>query len=197
MSLIKTSALMYLINSICHTPILSLPTSYYLQKCPLIKPFFSGKSPSSLDNAAKLAWRLLRELLTNGKALENLWKSFREIWRNLWRNQICSRGDQSPVTQKVQLASIFFLGLQAYSFNFRSCTLSLEERLFWTFPADIQEALWTALPFFFWDFFAKKCNTCDHLNCYNLPLNMHQVFDLSKRHLPNISCCFIYHLICL
>ena len=32
----------------------------------------SGKSPSSLDNAAKLAWRLLRELLTNGKALENL-----------------------------------------------------------------------------------------------------------------------------
>merc|ERR1712066_770827 len=33
---------------------------------------FRGKSPSSLDNAAKLAWRLLRELLTNGKALENL-----------------------------------------------------------------------------------------------------------------------------
>ena len=131
-----------------HTPILSRPTSYK-QKCPRIKTFFSGKSPSSLDNAAKLAWRLLRELLTNGKALENLWKSFREIWRNLWRNQICSRGDQSPVTQKVQLASIFFLGLQAYSFDFRSCTLSLKERLFWRFPADIQEALWNSFPFFF------------------------------------------------
>jgi len=33
---------------------------------------FRAKSPSSLDNAAKLAWRLLRELLTNSKALENL-----------------------------------------------------------------------------------------------------------------------------
>ena len=195
MSLIKTSALMYLINSICHTPILSLPTSYYLQKCPLIKPFFSGKSPSSLDNAAKLAWRLLRELLTNGKALENLWKSFREIWRNLWRNQICSRGDQSPVTQKVQLASIFFLGLQAYSFDFRSCTLSLEEflKVSCGYPGSSRKYL----NLLFWHFFARKCNTCDHLNCYNLPLNMHQVFDLSKRHLPNISCCFIYHLICL
>ena len=195
MSLIKTSALIYLINSICHTPILSLPTSYYLQKCPLIKPFFSGKSPSSLDNAAKLAWRLLRELLTNGKALENLWKSFREIWRNLWRNQICSRGDQSPVTQKVQLASIFFLGLQAYSFDFRSCTLSLEEflKVSCGYPGSSRKYL----NLLFWHFFARKCNTCDHLNCYNLPLNMHQVFDLSKRHLPNISCCFIYHLICL
>jgi len=33
---------------------------------------FRGKSSSALDNAAKLAWRLMRELLTNAKALENL-----------------------------------------------------------------------------------------------------------------------------
>merc|ERR1711950_62848 len=33
---------------------------------------FRGKSPSSLDNAAKQTWRLIRELLTNTKALENL-----------------------------------------------------------------------------------------------------------------------------
>jgi len=33
---------------------------------------FRGKTPASLDNAAKLAWRLIRELLTNSKALENL-----------------------------------------------------------------------------------------------------------------------------
>lgn len=33
---------------------------------------FRGKSTSALDNAAKLAWRLMRELLTNSKALENL-----------------------------------------------------------------------------------------------------------------------------
>jgi len=33
---------------------------------------FRGKSPSSLDNAAKQTWRLIRELLTNSKALENM-----------------------------------------------------------------------------------------------------------------------------
>merc|ERR1712183_298585 len=33
---------------------------------------FRGKSPSSLDNAAKLTWGLLRELLTNSSALESL-----------------------------------------------------------------------------------------------------------------------------
>jgi len=33
---------------------------------------FRNKSPSLLDNAAKLSWRLLRELLTNSSALENL-----------------------------------------------------------------------------------------------------------------------------
>ncbi len=33
---------------------------------------FRGKSSSALDTAAKLTWRLLRELLTNTKALENL-----------------------------------------------------------------------------------------------------------------------------
>jgi len=33
---------------------------------------FKGKSPTALDNASKLCWRLTRELLTNSKALENL-----------------------------------------------------------------------------------------------------------------------------
>jgi len=33
---------------------------------------FRGKSPASLDNAAKQTWRLIRELLTNTKALENM-----------------------------------------------------------------------------------------------------------------------------
>lgn len=33
---------------------------------------FRGKSPSALENAAKQAWRLLRELLTNSRALEKL-----------------------------------------------------------------------------------------------------------------------------
>merc|ERR1712241_1434432 len=33
---------------------------------------FRGKSPSSLDSAAKLTWGLLRELLTNSSALESL-----------------------------------------------------------------------------------------------------------------------------
>ena len=31
-----------------------------------------GKTPASLDSAAKLAWRLLRELVTNSAALETL-----------------------------------------------------------------------------------------------------------------------------
>ena len=74
-----------------------------------------GKSPSSLDNAAKLAWRLLRELLTNGKALENLWNiqeictNPQEIWKNLWRNQICLEMTKAQWPQKVQLASIFYI----------------------------------------------------------------------------------------
>merc|ERR1711892_148248 len=33
---------------------------------------FRGKSTSELDNASKLSWRLVRELLTNSKALESL-----------------------------------------------------------------------------------------------------------------------------
>ena len=33
---------------------------------------FRGKSPAALDNAAKLTWGLLRELLTNSSALESL-----------------------------------------------------------------------------------------------------------------------------
>jgi hypothetical protein len=33
---------------------------------------FRGKSPSALENAAKQSWRLLRELLTNSRALEKL-----------------------------------------------------------------------------------------------------------------------------
>ena len=90
-----------------------------------------GKSPSSLDNAAKLAWRLLRELLTNGKALENLWKikkictNPQEIWKNLWRNQICLEMTKAQWPQK-SAVSIDFLHilLQAYSTDFRSCTFS-------------------------------------------------------------------------
>lgn len=33
---------------------------------------FKGKSPSALENAAKQAWRLTRELLTNTRSLEKL-----------------------------------------------------------------------------------------------------------------------------
>jgi len=33
---------------------------------------FRGKSASSMDNAAKQAWRILRELLTNSRSLEKL-----------------------------------------------------------------------------------------------------------------------------
>lgn len=33
---------------------------------------FRGKSTSSMDNAAKQAWRILRELLTNSRSLEKL-----------------------------------------------------------------------------------------------------------------------------
>ena len=35
---------------------------------------FKGKSPSAMENASKQVWRLLRELLTNTRALEKLWK---------------------------------------------------------------------------------------------------------------------------
>lgn len=37
---------------------------------------FKGKAPSSMDNAAKQVWRILRELLTNPKSLEKLWPSY-------------------------------------------------------------------------------------------------------------------------
>ena len=151
---------------------------------------------------ALLAWQRCKTCLEASEGVAYQWQSSRKSLKifsknleNLWRNQIYSRGDQSPVTQKVQLASIFFLGLQAYSFDFRSCTLSLEE--FLKVSCGYPGSSMKCLALLFWHFFARKCNTCDHLNCYNLPLNMHQVFDLSKRHLPNISCCFIYHLICL
>ena len=33
---------------------------------------FKGKSPSAMENASKQVWRLLRELLTNTRALEKL-----------------------------------------------------------------------------------------------------------------------------
>jgi len=56
--------------------ILQLISCLQCRKCPhYFLPsvdLFRGKSASSLDTAAKLAWRLLRELLTNTKALESL-----------------------------------------------------------------------------------------------------------------------------
>ena len=188
-------------QSHCHfvaVTILSFPISCK-QGWPLIKTFFNivyfqANLPPRLTTPQNLLggfWGSCLPMAKLSKISENLFDNL----ENLWRNQIYSRGDQSPVTQKVQLASIFFLGLQAYSFDFRSCTLSLEEflKVSCGYPGSSRKYL----NLLFWHFFARKCNTCDHLNCYNLPLNMHQVFDLSKRHLPNISCCFIYHLICL
>merc|ERR1712241_917538 len=56
--------------------IMQLISCLQCRKCPhYFLPsvdLFRGKSPSSLDNAAKLTWGLLRELLTNSSALESL-----------------------------------------------------------------------------------------------------------------------------
>jgi len=56
--------------------IMQLISCLQCRKCPhFFLPnvdLFRGKTPASLDNAAKLAWRLMRELLTNSMALENL-----------------------------------------------------------------------------------------------------------------------------
>ena len=42
--------------------------NYFLQNVNLLR----GKSPASLDTAAKSTWRLFRELITNPEALESL-----------------------------------------------------------------------------------------------------------------------------
>merc|ERR1712106_482201 len=56
--------------------IMQLISCLQCRKCPhFFLPnvdLFRGKTPASLANAAKLAWRLMRELLTNSMALENL-----------------------------------------------------------------------------------------------------------------------------
>merc|ERR1719215_2471160 len=56
--------------------ILQLISCLQCRKCPhYFLPsvdLFRGKSSSALETAAKLSWRLMRELLTNTKALETL-----------------------------------------------------------------------------------------------------------------------------
>lgn len=56
--------------------LLQLISCLQCRKCPHYflpsMDLFKGKSPSALDNASKLCWRLTRELLTNSAALESL-----------------------------------------------------------------------------------------------------------------------------
>ena len=205
LSLIKVSALIWsiLITAIVKAiVILSLsPSCLFLFPISRDGPFtffkivsFQANRPPRLTTLQNLLggfWGSCLPMAKLSKISENL---FEKSGKSLEKSNLFPRWPK-PSDPKVQLASIFFLGLQAYSFDFRSCTLSLEEflRVSCGYPGSSRKYL----NLLFWHFFARKCNTCDHLNCYNLPLNMHQVFDLSKRHLPNISCCFIYHLICL
>merc|ERR1712037_1092877 len=84
------------------------------------------------------------------------------------------RRPKSPVTQKVQLASVFYLILQLLirptlevaPFQGEPFSKACYSQSFFEFPL-------------FWMFLilAKKCNPCDHLICYNLPRNMQETLN--------------------
>ena len=132
------------------------------------------------------------------KISENLPRNLHTYFKRSGEIKFIQRWPKSPVTQKVQLACVFYLILQAYSTDFRSCTFSRGG-----FSKDCLKILSKLFEkpfpsFLMFLILAKKCNPCDHLICYNnLPLNMHEILDHTFGDWSDVLSCFIYHLICL
>merc|ERR1711990_612934 len=78
------------------------------------------KTRLEASQRASHQWQSPRKSL---KIFPGICTNLQEIWRNLWRNQICPEMTKKPSDPK-SAVSVFYLILQAYSTDFRSCTFS-------------------------------------------------------------------------